>query len=493
VNVGRGAIYLFADTLISMCSGYVFWLVVSKIATTEIVGNSATAISLATIFITIAIMGVPTGVQRFLGKSFSEQKLQNVKVYLKASFFLTIIGSTASSFLFFIMIYLMHDIFRIDFYLLIVAITLLASSVTSILFRSIIISSLNTKMLPVVTIISTTARFVLVISLVFIGIGSLGVVAAYTILPVLASILLFINIMLILKPSKDKPDIDFIHSLKNTLTAGTVSWIPAVITTFGSQLGTIVVFGSQGANQAGVYFIAFSIASVVWVVMLILLTIAYPALSAMQDGRKKFVRRMTMFCLIIAIPFSTCLIFYSKEVMQFFGQDYLSGSSTLEILLLSTLFIGVTSGINILAYSYGNYRQVLTIGLASSIPRTALYFVLVPIFGGIGAAISFTAGSIIGFIASIFIANKIGMQILWKSLFFILSIPLGFAFVLSYVEINYFIGTIITLVASYLFYFRLKIITRSDLHDSLTTLPDAVANPILKMLNTIAKKLNRDF
>ncbi|TLX79335.1 MAG: hypothetical protein E6L00_08210, partial [Thaumarchaeota archaeon] len=214
-----------------MCSGYVFWFVISKITTaeiskittTEIIGNSAAVISLATIFATIATIGVPTGVQRFLGKNFSEEKLENVKVYLKVSLFLTTIGTLACSFLFFVMTYLMHDIFRIDFSLLIIAITLLASTVTSTLFRSLIISSLNTKTLPVVMIISTTIRFVLAIILVSTGIGSLGVVIGFTILPVLASILLAVNIIMIFKPSRGKADIDFMQSLKETLISSTAS------------------------------------------------------------------------------------------------------------------------------------------------------------------------------------------------------------------------------------------------------------------------------
>ena len=100
--------------------------------------------------------------------------------------------------------------------------------------------------------------------------------------------------------------------------------------------------------------------------------------------------------------------------MALFGQDYINGSPSLQILLLSVLPATLTTGINILIYSYGNYRQVLIIGLASSIPRTILYFALVPIYGSNGSAISFTIGSIIGSIACIVICRKIGMLIFWK-------------------------------------------------------------------------------
>jgi O-antigen/teichoic acid export membrane protein len=468
--------------------GYVFWFVLTRITTSEIVGSSAAVISFATIFTTIASIGVPSGVQRFLGKSFSEQKLQDAKVFVKASLLLTTIGTVACVIIFYSITYMMPDIFRVDFILIIVVIVFLASSVTSILFRSIIISSLNTKMLPIVVIISSMIKFALAIILVSIGLDEVGVVIGATMLPVLTSLLLAINIILIFKQSKDKSSVSFTRSLKNILISSTVSWVPAVIIMFGSQLGTVIVFGSKGASQAGIYFISFSIASAVWAVMSILTTIAYPTLSAMNDGRKKFTWRVIKLSLIIAIPVSSWSVFYSKEIMQIFGQDYLFGASTLEIFLLPTLAIGVTSGINTLAYAYGNYRQVLVIGLASSIPRTLLYFALVPIYGITGAAIGFSVGSITGFITSIVIANKIGIQLFWKNIIFILLIPHGLAFIFNFAEINYLISFVIILAVSYFLYIRLGIISRDDLQDYLTIMPDFIKNPILKILKTIDKR-----
>ena len=95
------------------------------------------------------------------------------------------------------------------------------------------------------------------------------------------------------------------------------------------------------------------------------------------------------------------------------------------------------SGIDTLVYSYGNYRQSLTIGLAMNVPRTILYFILVPVYGSSGAAMSYTAGSMIGFVVSIIIAKKIKMLVDWKSLVFIIAMPSGIAFILHHFHVNY--------------------------------------------------------
>jgi len=450
-------------------------------------------ISIATIFITVSAFGVPYGIQRFLGKSFSEQKLGDAKVYVRASLFLITIGISASIAGIILAQDWFLDTFKIDFDLLIIAIVFIASSITALLLRSIIISSLKTKSLPVISIVSSGVKLALGISLVLLGAGVLGVAIGYASLPILTSIFLAISVLLIFKKSKDKAEVGFGQCVKNIIPASVVVWIPGLISVIGLQLGIIVVFGSQGATQAGVYFIAFSIMTALSAVIAALMTIALPILSGMKDGRKRFAWRITKISLIITLPVTSIIIFYSKEVMQLFGNNYAEGSSTLEILLLSILPITVMVGINTLAYSYGNYRQVLAIGLASSVPRTVLYFVLIPIYGGIGAAESLTIGSVVGLVASLIVAKKIGLQIFWKDLIIILIIPTVLGFVLHYFEINGIVTVPATLVLSYLLFFKLRIITRSDIQDTFGILPKNVAEPLINLLNTIGKKLNRSY
>jgi O-antigen/teichoic acid export membrane protein len=271
------------------------------------------------------------------------------------------------------------------------------------------------------------------------------------------------------------------------------SWIPLLITTVGAQLGTIVVFGSQGANQAGVYFIALTIVNGITGVMYSLFTIGLPALSGMQDGRKRFTWHTIRLSVLISLPFSSSLIFYSKEIMQLIGQDYTQGALSLQILLLSMLPTAILTGVTALAYSYGNYRQVLMIGLATSIPRTMLYFILVPTFTSTGAAISYTTGALIGFILSVIIAKKsIGMLIFWKDLALTLVMPTIVGFIFGNIfHINYIIGIIGTVVISYLVLLLLGVLRRSDVTDSLNMFPFTISNPIIRVINSVENKFKK--
>jgi O-antigen/teichoic acid export membrane protein len=267
------------------------------------------------------------------------------------------------------------------------------------------------------------------------------------------------------------------------------TWVPGSIAGIGTQLGTIVVFGSQGASQAGFYFIAFSIVTGISTIMAVLSSIAYPALSAMDDGRKRLAWRMIKMNMIVGVPLSSAALFYSKQVMELFGREYGNGAASLDILLLSTLPTAILSGVTSLVYAYGNYRRVLSIGLATNVLRTVLYFILVPIFnGGIGAAISYTVGALLGFVVSIVISKNIGMNILWKEVLFTLCVPTALSYAFATLGIHFVVGIVATLIISYLIFAKLQILDKADIEDIGGILPTSIANPVNRIFNLLGRK-----
>ena len=360
-------------------------------------GTSSAVVSLSTIFTTVVIIGVPTGVQRFLGKSFSEQRFEDSRVYISASLIMVSLPIIVCSIGMLLAEDLIENSFKINLNLIIISIVLMSSSAIATLFRSIVIASLKTRILPIASIVSTIVKIIVTIFLILWGTGAIGVTTGFTIAPIVASIILAGSIIsLTFKKSTFKREVSIIQACKNTIVASMASWIPGLISTVGNSTWINSGIGANGAGQAGLYFIAFSIVTGIATGTSVLSAIAYPALSAMTDGRKRFAWRIIKMSLVISLPFSSSLVFYSKEIMGLFGPNYIEGSSTLEILLLSMLPTALMSGISILVYSYGKYRYVLAIGLATTIPRVIFYFTLVPIFSGDGATLSYDIGSIIG-------------------------------------------------------------------------------------------------
>lgn len=496
--IGKGAAYIYIETIASLISGYGFWIVMSKISPTDIIGTSSAVVSLAGIFTVVATIGIPSGILRFLGKSFGDQDLTQARLYFKASLLMVCMGILACVVAIMLIREWMYEVFPIDFSLLVVAIVIITSSVLAQFLRSVLISCLKTKSLPAILLLSSAVKIILAIVLVLLGSGALGLTIGFASYQIVTSALLGViiatSIFKFVKASHTSPPstrLAYTKAFRDIFNASIVFWLPFLITTVGSQLGPLVVFGYEGSNEAGVYFIALTIVVGITNVMYSLFTIAIPALSAMQDGRKRFSWQAIRLSAIIVLPLSYAIIFYSEEILQLLGQDYTEGALSLEILLLSMLPTTVIYGVHSLAYAYGNYRQVLAIGMATSIPRTVLYFALVPDYGGTGAAISYTIGAFTGLALSTIISRNIGMQLGWRALILTAIIPAGIAFAANYMQINYLAALIATLVISYLVLFKMHVLLRSDIVFLLDILPNVVSQPLTRILRTVENKIGR--
>jgi O-antigen/teichoic acid export membrane protein len=248
-----------------------------------------------------------------------------------------------------------------------------------------------------------------------------------------------------------------------------------------------VLYNTNGAYQSGIYFLTLAIVNAIHAIVYSIYTISLPALSSMDDGRKRFAWHTIRLSAIIVLPLSFSMIFYSKDILYLIGANYIEGSFSMQILLLSTFPVIVLSGIETLVFSYGHYRHTISINLASSVPRTILYFILVPLFGITGVAISYTTGSVIGFIVSIIIARRIGMIIFWKRLGLTLFFPILLALMFKISNINYVISILATILGSYVLLIKLHVIEKSDWLLFIDLLPSKISNPLLKISNKFEK------
>ena len=265
------------------------------------------------------------------------------------------------------------------------------------------------------------------------------------------------------------------------IVGGLTNWIPLLVSTIGSQLGTIILFSSKGSSDAAIYFLALNIVNGILFSTSAIFNIALPALSSLQDGRKRLAWQTIRWSTLISIPLSASILFFSQDVMALFGETYSNGGMALQILLLSLFPTIVADGISNLVFSYGNYRQSFLIHLTMNLPRTLLYFILIPAFGIIGGAISFLIGPLFAIVVSVTIIRKIRMSISWKDLSLILIIPMAIGYILSILQLYFVYSILITLAISYLILFKIQIITSTDLQDLLHILPSSVSNRISKI------------
>jgi O-antigen/teichoic acid export membrane protein len=489
-EVGKGAIYLYIQLISSMISGFIFFIILARITTTEIIGTFSLLVSISEIFANIAIIGLSDSIEKFAGRSFLQHKLADARVFVKISFIFLSVCIITSCLVILLIKDWLSDVFGIGFGLMIVVDLLITSYAIFTVLYSIVVASLKTKVLPLIIIISSIAKVILALALVLMGYGVLGLTLGYTFFgQILSSALLGIFIIKIFKSTKKvtQPEVTYRNASKNLLIGGLVIWIPTLITTLGIDLGTLVLYNTYGSYESGVYFIALAIADAIFGIVYSIFTISLPVLSSMHDGRKRFVWQTIRISAIMALPLSSSIIFYSNDIMHLIGPNYEKGSLSLQILLLSTFPIIVLTGVETLVFAYGQYRNTLTINLASSIPRTILYFTLVPLFGMTGVALSFTIGSVIGFIVSIIVASSTRIPIFWKPLALTLFLPVSLAFLFATLNVSYVIGIVATIIVTYLLLMKLHIIEKTDGSFFIELMPDKISKPLITLSNKIEK------
>lgn len=437
-------------------------------------------------------MGIPSGVSRFLAKSFYEKGLNEASVLVKDSLALVCLGLFGSA----LVLFIINEWFYVTFdrTLILFTMLLLGASAISRLLNSIVIASLKTKIIPKIMLVVASIRTALVVILVLLNVGAIGVLIGYISFEVLESILLAFAVLRLLserkKSSTTKPN----HSFKSILTASFPVWAPKMIIVIsGANLGTVIVFGSSGSVQAASYSLSYAISSAVFALVLPLFAIAYPVVVAMSDGRKRFTWRIIKISIIISLPLSLSVIFYSDDVINLLGNQYAVASILLKLFLLAILPNSVSIMIGQLVYAYGNYKQVLYIGLASAIPTAILYLLLVPVFGALGGASSYLIGSIISFTFSTIVARRIGLEIHWKDMGLILFISFVPAIIFSSLHLHYIVGIISTVLTSYVVFLKFNIINRSDVEDTLNVLPPSIAIPIKTIVHRVARLLNNKY
>ena len=493
-TVGKGAVYLYAETMLRLLSAYLLWILLSKLSTPEIIGTSATVISLASILATIASLGVPMAIPRLLGKSFSENDHGNASRFAKLSVLIVSIGTVLCSFIVFVTRDWVYSDLSTD--MMILSLLLLASIAIATLLRSIMIATLEVKILPIFTTVSSLLMVTIAISLVLLGAGAVGVVIAYICFHTIFSVLLCFSLAKVFGYSnnhENKIQSSFSDTTRNILRTSLPSWIPALIAIIGSgEVGTIALFGSVGPGQAGTYYLAYTIFSALAAITYSIFSIAFPMLSGMHERRKEVLWKFLKSNLILSLPISSVLIFYADNVMILFGRDYALGSDSLQIFLVSIFPISLFMGITTLVYAYGNYRQVLMLGLSLTIPRLVFYFILIAYYGSTGAALSFTIGSITGFIASVIVSKRIGLLLYWKDILILVAFPLGISFAFKYSGINYLIGIFLSILVSYLVFLRLGVLTREDIGNILgLIMPAGLSRSVLNKLDSFRKRSDR--
>nr|MDO8100906.1 oligosaccharide flippase family protein [Candidatus Njordarchaeota archaeon] len=482
-GVARGGLFLIIGSTVLSILGLAYWSLISLFSGVEPVGIASSVFSLSVLASGIATLGVPVGVQRFLGRDFSRKDIENLNTYFWSSFAFTLILCLVSAIIIWCIALLNVPLIGFSENQLTSA-GLIAILSFSPIIAAFFTSIIKTEYIAISYVVAAITRLGLGGFLVYSGLGWLGAVAGIILSYLsMGALMLFFALKELRRLGGIKVHFSF-KALRESLHAGFATWIPGVIALLGQQLGTLTVFGLQGGFEAGAYFVAYAIFGIIYTLPTSLTSFLFPILSGLTNGGKEVAWKVLKLCLALACPSTAFVIFYPGFLLSLIGGDYIQSASTLTLLVLSTIPLTFISAMGSLIYAAGSYRKVLGIGLTINIPRVILYFLLVPIYGGSGAALSFLIGSATGLVAAIYLSKVADFQVSSRKIAVIIVAPFGAGLTCFLMGLNWFISGTIILVTSVLCYGRSGVVERSDL----TEIARAFASE--KTIANAGKRLN---
>jgi O-antigen/teichoic acid export membrane protein len=193
---------------------------------------------------------------------------------------------------------------------------------------------------------------------------------------------------------------------------------------------------------------------------------------------------------MFTMPITTPLVFFAGDFLSLIGDEFNVSATALIILMLSLPVVIVSEMLYYFAYGRGDNKLVLYLGLVGNIPRTILYFVLVPILGVNGAALAYVIGSISQAMLSVKFIRSYELRLQYKKYVLLTLIPLAIGSLVWILHINYIISSAIMLIGSSFVYVKIGLFTQNELRNIIfASLPQRVAESIFPRLSSILQKV----
>jgi O-antigen/teichoic acid export membrane protein len=384
------SLVLFLDIIVVAVSGWLYWLVISKLVSISDVGQSSAVYSL--VVFTCSIVGL--GLEYPLLKKSSSLRSSVTSSALLIELIITII---AVPFIIYTLIDSPHEM--LQNYTLIAVIMLFSISLGFIARYALLGISASKTILAIDTV-SAIIKFVTAYLLVLSGFGTLGILLSFMLQALISAC-----IGLLLVKRIFGIGIESFTYIKNVFKEGVVNMPSIFSKTLIVSLSVVLMalFGISN-SEIGVFYISLMISVVA---AGLISSTAYMVIPASSMANKDLTSGSMRIGISLTAPIISLLLTAPKFLLSLIGTDYISGEIMLFILGLGILPFAVATN-TISRFNYlGEPKKVLYIGLFQMTGFVIAFVLLVPVFEGVGAALAILISYTISCIPALIWSEKI--------------------------------------------------------------------------------------
>jgi O-antigen/teichoic acid export membrane protein len=364
--------------------GFIFWIIAAKTYNPSSVGISTALISSLTLISMISMLGFDQSIIRF----FPER--DKSKIFSTAAI-ITIVATTIFGLIFILGIDLWAPSLSLVKNNALMFYVFLMTNVLTVLAGNAFLALRKAKYYFLQNMI-TGSRLILLFP--FVIFGSLGVFNSYGASFVIA---LIFSILLLFKfgihPKKlDKSFLkDSFHFSMGNYTFGILTAVP-------SQILAIIILNVLGAEQTAYYYIAFTIASILFIIPFAFSTSLFVEGSHGEPLKKNILRSIrSIFSLLI--PLAIILYFLGGYILNLIGSNYINALGIFNLMIVSSIFMVPYHIFISIKKVQKDMKSLIFIGVLLTTLAIGLSYVLMIKYGllgvGYGWIITYVAISII--------------------------------------------------------------------------------------------------
>lgn len=166
-------------------------------------------------------------------------------------------------------------------------------------------------------------------------------------------------------------------------------------------------------KEVGIYNVAFKIATIGLLVILVINVVISPKIAELYSKNKLIQLKMmviksTRMITILTIPIVIIIIIFRKEILLFFGDEFILGEISLIILIISILINAISGNVDQVLNMTNNHILMKNISIVCLIGNIILNYILIPRYGINGAAIASLITTVsLNFISIYYIKRKL--------------------------------------------------------------------------------------
>ncbi len=410
-SIFKGGAIIFLGYIISKLFGLIYRVIVGRYLGPEQYGIIAVMLAVYSVGSNLSRLGLTKGVQKYVSSYRGENDIEGqVGVIRTGALLVTISSLITAGILFLIAPWLSTQIFnepRAIWPIRFAAILLPLWAYKGI---SIAVTDAYEKMqyhAYTSQIYPNVAKVVLTLIFVLLGYNYLGAAAAFAIGYGIAAILAVYYAYKML-PETFKPGVKGRYEPRKLFDHSWPLFAAGILASIAGYIDTFMLQAFLGSREVGLYNSAYPFAAVLAFGGAIFGSIYLSNASKLYSQGKtdELVSAYSMiikWTALVSIPMFMVMIVFPELLLNIFGAEYLRMRGVLRILaigFLASALIGPISGI-IQAFEKTEYKLYIT--LFTGISNISLNYLLIPIYGVIGAAFATAVTFILAFAIKLFI------------------------------------------------------------------------------------------